>query len=236
MGVDRGTRREVLVRGALAIQVALAGCLWGDSTGEDDDWSPPASPGDDSPPAGTDDSSSTPGEATPRSTTDDSSHPTATDEPATETPTDRPPGATLVSGTAYQETTAQVLDGGIGGDSRIDHYATVMTSEAATDRFDETALDEEVVTFVERTRFPEEILLVVQRDLHSISHDLDLAWAAVDDRTLAARVDVIHHDVFSASTNATLVARLDLDDQPIPEGGTVTVVDEDGYATVVEVD
>lgn len=154
---------------------------------------------------------------------------------ATPTQTERIATTALDFETVYYETTGQILDGGIGGESRSDHHATVMTTEADAELFETTALDEETATFVEETSFPGEILLVAQRNLHSISHELGLTWVRIEDGTLTARVDVLHDDVFDASTNATLVARLDLDGHAIPEGGTVIFVDRDGETTVVEI-
>lgn len=208
-------RRKILRRTAFGVNVALAGCL-NDMANDD-------RPTEESPSG----SSKTGGLS-----------PTMTDsnESSTNTPTDTSSGTVLNFETRYSETTGQVLKDGIGGDTTSDHYATVMSTDAETERFDMAALDEEVTEFIEKTSFPGEVLLVAQRDLPSINLELDLEWVRIENNTLTARVETIHDYIQDASTNATLIARLDLDGHAIPEGGTVTFVDRHGEQTVVEID
>ena len=123
------------------------------------------------------------------------------------------------------ESNDPVIEGGIAANERS-YYATLVTSESATDRFERSALDEETVTFVEEATLPEEPLLVVQYHLPSISLELtveSVTWG--EDGPLRVRAVTAGEYLLEESITETVIARLSPADRLTPETAEVTLVD-----------
>lgn len=118
-----------------------------------------------------------------------------------------------------------VIEGGIGDVWENEVHATLVTSEAESDRFDPDDLDEQTLAFVDATTFPQAVLLVAQKELASISLQLRLEWVVAEEETLVARVDAIRESVLNAHANETIIARLQLGETRVPTGGRVKFLD-----------
>jgi len=202
--MDTNMRR----RETLSLCVALlAGCMGGDNPAEDDSNAVT--------PAGTDGhTQSSSGTTTPSGS--DSPTPT-TSETVTRTE--------LEFETRRVESNDPVIEGGIAANERS-YYATLVTSESATDRFERSALNEETVTFVEEATLPEEPLLVVQYHLPSISLELtveSVTWG--EDGPLRVRAVTTGEYLLEESITETVIARLSPADRLTPETAEVTLVD-----------
>lgn len=121
-----------------------------------------------------------------------------------------------------------IIEGGLGGGSDDRYYTALVVDPSDRERFAWETLDAETTAFVEETSFPEEVLLVVQYNLPSLSLELALesvAWPS--DGPLEVRAVTTGEYLLEGTIDETIIARLARDGRPRPEEAVVTLVDRD---------